>query len=99
MTPSRPDPKQDDLALSSVAPSLLFPGRVTLYVHEVARTLSITERQVIDLLEEHRDTGGDSGLAGINIGNGNTKSKRNSWRIPVSALAAFIQARKTTAPL
>ena len=98
----RPDPKQEELALASVASHKLFPGRVTLYVHEVAHALSITPRQVIDLIL-------CLDLVGIDIsanrGAGKPSSEmteeernkvtRTHWRIPVSAFDAFIQNRKS----
>ncbi len=99
----KPDPRQDELALSSVASHSLFPGRSTLYVSEVARALSITPQQVIDLIVCGPD------LVGINIsanrGGGKPSSEmsaeerggvpRNHWRIPVSAYDAFLQKRKS----
>ena len=98
----RPDPRQDDLALSAVAAHALFPGRTTLYVGEVARALSITEQQVVDLILEYLDTAGASGIAAVNIASGlqsaanprGNKTPRAYWRIPVSAFDAFVHARK-----
>lgn len=92
---STPDPKQEELALSSVRAHALFPGRTTLYVHEVVRALSLSENQVIDLIES-----GD--LAAVNIASGlqsagnpnGSKTPRKYWRIPVSAFDAFVAQRK-----
>lgn len=91
---------QEELALSSVASHLVFPGRVTLYVSEVAKALSIEPRQVIDLI-----TCGDLVAINISATRAGAKSSdqmtaeerraisRTHWRIPVSAYDAFIAAR------
>jgi hypothetical protein len=87
------DPQQEELPLSSVASHRLFPGRITLYVHEVARALGITENQVIVHIEaldlEAIDISRSSRLAGA-------KTPRTHWRIPVSAYDAFIEKRRAS---
>jgi len=55
--------------------TLLFPGRTVLYVSEVAERLAITERHVLDLIEEGK-------LRAINVG-GENVSGRRFYRIPV----------------
>lgn len=62
--------------------SLLFPGRSSLYVSEVAEKLSVTEQHVLDLLEEGQ-------IGGINVGGGS----RNFWRIPVPEYEKFLKKR------
>lgn len=100
-----PDTRQEELALASVRAHALFPGRVTLYLHEVAKALSISERQVVDLI-----VCGDLLAIGISANRGAGKPStemtaaerqrvtRNHWRVPVSAFDAFVNARKSTAP-
>ena len=92
------DPKQEELALSAVQAHALFPGRTTLYVKEVARALSMTEQQVVDLIEGLQLHALDisSGLKSPDNPRGN-KTARSYWRIPVSAFDAFVAARKSTA--
>jgi hypothetical protein len=98
--------QQEELQLSSIAAHALFPGRTVLYVAEVAKALQMDQRQVVDLIEEYRDTEGKSGLAAINIGSGlkregfdrGNKTPRNYWRVPVSAFDAFVSARKNNQP-
>jgi excisionase family DNA binding protein len=62
---------------------LLFPGRTVLYVSEVAEKLNVSERHIVDLIEEGK-------LLAINIG-GHT---RKFWRIPVDAYEKFIQENR-----
>ncbi len=89
---------QQELPLSAIAPHKLFPGRTSLYVSEVAKALQMTERQVLDLIDE-------GALEAVNIASpgkstttptGNI-TPRKFWRVPVSAYDAFIQARKASA--
>ena len=65
--------------------SLLFPGRTVLYVSEVAEKLDISERHVIDLIEEGK-------LRAINVGGANT-SGRKFYRIPIEAYEAYLRAQ------
>jgi hypothetical protein len=100
--PAKSNPAQEELALSSVAPHRLFPGRTTLYLAEVAGALSITSRQVADLI-----TGGDLMAINISASRGAGKSSaemtaeerrkvpRTHWRVPVSAYDAFLQSRRS----
>lgn len=95
MNRAKPDPKQEELPLSSVASHQVFPGRTTLYVIEVARVLGMVENQVLDLIESGE-------LEAINIASGlrsdanpsGSKTPRRYWRIPVSAYDAFIDRRR-----
>jgi helix-turn-helix protein len=64
---------------------LAFPGRTSLYVHEVARSLSISEQQVRDLIVS-------KSLHAINTGEA---GKRKSWRIPIGSLRQFVQERSS----
>ncbi len=65
--------------------NLLFPGRTVLYVSEVAEKLDVTERHVIDLIEECK-------LGAVNIGGGS----RKFWRIPVAEYEKFLKSRSST---
>lgn len=60
--------------------ALLFAGRSTLYVSEVAEKLRITEQAVRNLIEEGR-------LGAINIG----LNDRKFWRIPVEEYERFLR--------
>jgi len=53
----------------------------------------------VALCEEWRDTGGKSGMCGLDVSNGQAcaayangnKSARSAWRIPVSGFDAFVR--------
>ena len=62
--------------------ALLFPGRKMLYVAEVAERLQVTERHVIDLIEEGK-------IGAIDIGGG----LRKFWRVPVTEFEKFLKKR------
>lgn len=64
--------------------SLLFPGRKTLYVSEVAQRLEVTDQHVIDLIEE-------GNMGAINVGGGS----RKFWRIPVAEYEKFLKKRSS----
>jgi hypothetical protein len=88
------NPLQDELPLDSIKSHAVFPGRVTLYVREVAAKLQVTEQHVINLIEGGR-------LHAVNIAKdikgGTTKSGRTKaefWRIPVASYDAFIDASR-----
>jgi hypothetical protein len=72
--------------LAGVLSSKLFPGRTTLFVHEVAKALSISAPQVIDLIAEGL-------LSAIEITGAGNKSRRQHWRIPASAYDEYLQRR------
>lgn len=86
---SQHDPKQEELALSSIASHSLFPGRSSLYIGEVAKALSMSDDQVIALIEEGE-------IHAINIASEGSKSKRKYYRVPVSAFDAFTRKRKSS---
>lgn len=91
------DPKQDELPLASVNPALVFEGRHTLYVREVARVLRCDEDHVINLIHEFEHTAGERGLKGFSIARGaDGKVPRACWRIAASDFRAFIEARATS---
>jgi len=85
----------------------LFPDRTSVRVGDVAKALGVTEQQVVDLIEEYRDTDGESGLAAVNVASGlhtrlnprGSKTPRCHWRIPVAAFDAFVEARKNNQPV
>ncbi|WP_348547739.1 hypothetical protein [Chthoniobacter sp.] len=76
-------------------------------MRDVAQALGITDQQVVDLIEEYRDTDGETGLAAVNVASGlrsrlnacGSKTPRCYWRIPVAAFDAFVQARKNNQPV
>ena len=70
----------------SLRASRLFPGRINLYVHEVARALNTTEKHVIALTQC-----GEMGY--IDIGKSSNKSMRQFRRIPVCEFDAYILRR------
>ncbi len=91
-------PWQDELALvRPLSGEELFPGREFIYVLEVARVLSISENQVIDLIESGE-------LVAVNIASRlysdqhpkGSKTPRAYWRVSVKHLTAFLQARKSS---
>ena len=75
-----------------------FPGRSSLRVREVAEALSITIQHVLNLIEEYRDTGGESGLMALNVASGvggpaspsRNRSQRGTWRVSVNAFDEFV---------
>ena len=62
--------------------ALLFPGRKMLYVAEVAERLQVTDRHVIDLIQEGK-------IGAIDVGGG----LRNFWRVPVTEFEKFLKKR------
>lgn len=88
------DAKRERLAPSSFASHTLFPGRTTLYVSEVAKALTMTMQQVVDLIHGGQLLAVDisSGLKSSSNPRGN-KTARSYWRIPVSAFDEFIAKR------
>lgn len=82
----RPATVQEELPLSSVRPHVLFPGRSSLYVHEVAKALRITPQHVIDMIAEGK-------IQAVNIA-GKNQTKREFWRIPVSEYDAYLMRNK-----
>jgi len=64
-------------------PSLAFPkDRTVLYVFEVAAKLRVSERHVIDLIEEGK-------LRAINIAGANATDKR-FYRVPVESWESYL---------
>jgi len=79
-----PPAYKEEAALRGVRSDRLWPGRTVLYVREVAQALHVTEQHVINLITEGR-------LRAVNIANGLKKTRREHWRIPVTAWDLFIQ--------
>ncbi len=77
--------------LSSVLSRHVFPGRNTVYVHEVANTLRISVPQVISLINEGL-------LDAVQITGRGNKTTREHWRIPVSAYDEYIRRRRNCRP-
>lgn len=83
--------RQSELSLG--LPGMLahkkFPGRTSLMVLEVAAVLSITDAQVVTLIQE--------GLLGaVEITGRGNKSSREHWRIPVECYDDYIRRRSNT---
>ena len=68
--------------------SLDFPGRSTLYPHEVAAKIGMSVDQVYDLID-------DNSLQGLNIGS--KEAGRRALRIPIESYRNFIVERMTGA--
>jgi hypothetical protein len=68
--------------------SLDFPGRTSLYPHEIAERIGMSVDQVHDLCD-------DGSLVGIDISSKVTKSGRRALRIPIESYRDFIVARVT----
>lgn len=66
-------------------PSLAFgKDRTVLHVMEVAAKLRVTQRHVIDLIEEGK-------LRAINVAGGNNASGRRHYRIPVDSWERYVR--------
>lgn len=81
-----PAPHQDEFPFAS----LEFPGRTSLYAHEVAERLGCTTQHVVDLIAE-------GALSAIDITGRGNSSDRRALRIPVEAYRDFVAARVTGA--
>ena len=68
--------------------ALLFAGRTTLYVSEVAEKLRITEQHVRNLIDEGK-------LLAINVGT----NERKFWRIPVEEYDRFLKKNFSMDPI
>jgi hypothetical protein len=79
-------PKESVVKRASDMVDEAFPGRTTLYPHEVAHSMAISEQQVRDLIAL-------GSLHAINFG----KADRKAWRIPVAELKRFIDERSSLA--
>jgi len=76
------DPRPSSLAASGLSAANLFPGRKTLYVHEVCKVLNISDGHARNLIEEGK-------LVAVNVAPGGS---RRHWRISVAALDSFLVA-------
>jgi hypothetical protein len=92
----RQDLASDDLPFMSLSKGVLFPGRVTLYLYEVAVALSCTPEHVANLIEKGE-------LAALDIRSTPTPVKkgrhcaavRKFWRVPVSGFEQFVKKRSS----
>ena len=97
----------EERGLAAFQAHQLFPGRTSLRVRDVAQALGVTRQQVVDLIEEYRETDGRSGLGAINVASGlhrelradSSGERRCQWRIPVAAFDVFIGARTNRQPV
>lgn len=85
---AKPAEETSLLPLDSVSSHKIFPGRTSLYVHEVARALHISVPQVISLINEGL-------LVAVEVTGRGNKTSREHWRVPVSALDAYVEARRS----
>ncbi len=96
-----------DTGLAAFRAHALFPGLTSLRIKDVAQALRISDQQVLDLIEEYRDTAGATGLGAVNIRCGlhdfhtaaGGRTSRSHWRIPVAAFDAFVNERKNNQPV
>lgn len=86
--PKHSSPHQEELPLSSMKAHKLFPGRTSLYVHEVADALEISVPQTISLINEGL-------LVAIEITGKGNKSSREHWRVPVGEFDRYVEARRS----
>ncbi len=60
--------EEGNLALAASKADKLFPGRTSLYVHEVAKALRVSARHIVNLIVEGeigaRDTGSGKATSG-----------------------------------
>ena len=68
--------------------SLDFPGRTTLYPHEVAQKCGMSVDQVYDHCA-------DGSLVAIDISSRATKSGRRALRVPIESYRNFVVGRMT----
>ena len=81
--------EKDSIAeIAARFPSLDFPGRTTLYAHEVAAKLGCSERHVFDLIDEGR-------IDALNLTGAGNRTARRSIRIPREAWLRFLASRST----
>lgn len=69
--------------LHCLASAKVFPGRTSLYPHEVSRALRMSVNQVIDLIDEKV-------IAAVRINSPDNKSTRSNYRIPVAEYDRFV---------
>ncbi len=98
------DPAQEELPLAGLIDHPDFAFAATLRTEQVAKLLACSPPHVCDLIWEFELTGGESGLKGFSIGNGQQTlkhkdgnlTKRNTWRVAVSDLKAFLAKKQTS---
>jgi hypothetical protein len=69
-------------------PGLDFPGRTTLYAHEVAAKLGCSEKHVFDLIDEGR-------LDALDLTGSGNRTGRRALRVPREAWLRFLAAADT----
>ena len=96
-----PDSETQPRTLESLLSKNRFPNRSSLRIHEVAAALQLAIGHVTNLVQEYRDTGGESGLPAWNLASGNgsktgtgrNPTARGCWRIAVSDYDNFLRKR------
>lgn len=88
IAPAKASAVQEELPLACMKAHRLFPGRTSLYVHEVADALEISIPQTISLINEGL-------LVAIEITGKGNKSSREHWRIPVGEFDAYVERRRS----
>jgi hypothetical protein len=76
-----------------------YEGREMLRRTEVCAAISISNSHLQDLIEEHAQTAGKSGIGAVNVASGKSsgknqrgnKSARTCWRIPLQEFVRFLR--------
>jgi hypothetical protein len=84
----------DDLPFRSISPSVIFPGRISLYLWEVAEVFPCHVNHVRDLIEEGKLGAIDISGNKVAIGR-HCAAARRFWRVPVSEYEKFIQDNRS----
>jgi hypothetical protein len=78
-----------------------FGKRLAIETSEAADVLGCCDQQIVNLIQEFHDTGGQSGLEGFSVSieraakrrGAGPKNTRAAWRVPVVGLQKFLDAR------
>ncbi len=83
---------QDELPLSGLAAHAVWPGRVLLYVIEVAEKLHCSDQHVWNLIEEGQLIAIDIATKKQVVPGQIDRRRRGCFRVPVCAWDKFIEA-------
>lgn len=84
----RPPTTAAEQPLASIKAAKLFPGRTSLYCHEVAKALRVSVPQVLSFIEE-------GALLAVEVTGRGNKTSREHWRIPVGEFDRFVESRRS----
>ena len=76
-----PEPMSADSTFKEIIEKM-FPRRAVLTVKQAQQVLGVSGEHVADLIHEGK-------IKAFNVAGLNNKTSRESWRIPVDALAAY----------